>query len=131
MTELTERKLGWGFGIAGGVLLFAAALVALIIAVADLAVSRPVSAATSATEAILFFVVGGLALLFSHLGYRSWSDRPIVSGVLLVVIAIVGWAVLGLATHVLALAGALFVFLAGVLYLVGPLARTVDRAVTA
>lgn len=131
MTDLTERRLGWGFGIAGAILLFAGALVAFIMAGADLALSHATAAATSATSAVFLLVVGGLALFFAHLGNGSWSDRPLVSGVLLIVIAAMGLAVLGLGTNLLALIGAVFVILSGVLYLLGPVTKTLERAVPA
>lgn len=131
MTELTERRLGWGFGLLGAALIAIAAVVSLAFAIADVAIGRGGGAIVMSTEALLLLVVGGLALFFAYLGHRTWSDRPIVSGVLLIVIAAVGWGVLGLGDSVIALVGALFVFLAGVLYLVGPAIQSAKTIATA
>jgi hypothetical protein len=107
------------------------ALISLVVGTVDLVVGRPFGAAGEASAAVVLFVVGGLALFFTYLGHRAWSDRPIASGILLVLLAVVGWAVLGLGANVIALIGALFVFLAGVLFLIEPTKRVVTAAVTA
>jgi hypothetical protein len=120
MSDLTERRLGWGLGVLGGLLIIAAALVSVLVSTADLVAGRPMGALSAGSEAILLFVVGVLAALFSYLAYRPWHDHPVSAGVLLVVLAIVGWAVLGLGGSVLALVGALLVLLAGLLFLVQP-----------
>ncbi len=120
MADLTERRLGWGFGLLGAVLIVVGAIVSLVTMVADFALRSSNVAVAMGTTAVLLFVVGGLAGFFAYLGYKTWSDRPIVSGILLVVVAAIGWVVLGMGTNVIALVGALFVFLAGVLYLIGP-----------
>jgi hypothetical protein len=120
MSDLTERRLGWGFGLLGSVLIGVGGLLALIAGVADLIRGHNGGALGWGTTAIVLFVLAALAYFFVYLGHRTWSDRPLVSGVLLIVIAAVGWAALGLGANVLALVGALFVFLAGVLYMIVP-----------
>jgi CHASE2 domain-containing sensor protein len=82
------------------------------------------------SAAVILFVVGGLALFFAYLGHKAWSDRPLASGILLVLLAGIGWLVLGLGGNVIALIGALFVFLAGVLMLIEPARHAVSAAVT-
>jgi len=120
MSDLTERKLGWGFGLLGGVLLVAAAIVGALIGTFDLVTGRVTGALNAGAEAVLLLAVGMLALLFSYLAYRPWKDHPITAGILLVVVAAVGWGVLGLGGNVIALLGALCVFLAGLLFLLQP-----------
>jgi hypothetical protein len=131
MSELTERKLGWGFGLLGGLLILAAAVVQVAVGAVDLVVGRTIGAFDAGTEAVLLFVVGGLALLFSYLAYRPWSGHPITAGVLLVVIGAIGWGVLGLGGSIIALVGALFVFLAGILFLLQPALTGVKTLATA
>jgi hypothetical protein len=131
MVEITERRLGYGFGLLGGLMILLGALVSLVVGTVDLVVGRPFGAAGEASAAVVLIVVGGLALFFAYLGHRAWSDRPVASGILLVLLAVVGWAVLGLGANVIALIGALFVFLAGVLFLIEPTKRVVTAAVTA
>jgi hypothetical protein len=127
MSDLTERRLGWGLGVLGGLLIIVAAIVSVLVSTADLVTGRPMGALSAASEATLLFVVGILAALFSYLAYRPWQEHPVSAGVLLVVLAIVGWAVLGLGGSVLALVGALLVLLAGLLFLVQPAVTTARR----
>jgi hypothetical protein len=120
MTDVTERRLGWGFGLLGAALIAVGAVVMGIAGIADAVEGRSADALAAGSFALVLLVAAALAGLFAHLGYRAWSDRPLVSGILLVVVAVVGWAALGLGANVFALVGALFVFLAGVLYVLGP-----------
>lgn len=131
MSNLTERNLGFGFGLLGGGLVVLAGLVSLVVGAVDLAMGRLFGAMSAGTEGVVLLVIGGLALLFAYLAHRAWKDRPIVGGVLLVVIAALGWGVLGLGANVIALVGAIFVFLSGVLFLVEPLKSGVTSAATA
>jgi hypothetical protein len=131
MSDLTERKLGWGFGLLGGLLIVAGAIVSAVVGTLYLATGRFAGAFGAGSEAVLLFVVGALALFFAYLAHRSWSDRPIVAGVLLVVIAAIGWGVTGFGGNVIALLGALFVFLAGLLYLLQPALSGVKTLATA
>jgi hypothetical protein len=131
MTDLTERRLGFGFGLLGGALIALGGLVSLVAGAADMIVGHTFAAASAGSLAIVLFVVGGLALLFSWLGHRNWKDRPLVSGVMLVVIAAIGWGVLGFGANLIALIGAIFVFLSGMLYLVEPVRREVHAVATA
>lgn len=129
MTDWTESRLGWGFGLLGAALIVVGGLVALVGAVADIIGRHLGAAAALGTSTIVLFVVGALAFFFAYLGHRAWSDRPLVSGILLIVIAVVGWAALGLGANVVALIGGLFVFLAGVLFLVRPVLDGARRAI--
>jgi hypothetical protein len=131
MSDLTERKLGWGFGLLGGVLIIAGAVVSAFVGTFDLAMGRFAGALGAGSEAVLAFTVGVLALFFAWLAHRSWSDRPIIAGILLVVIAAIGWGVTGLGGNVFVLLGALFVFLAGVLFLLQPALSSVKTLATA
>jgi hypothetical protein len=131
MSDLTERKLGWGFGLLGGVLLVAAAIVGALIGTFDLVTGRLNGALNAGAESVLLLAVGALALLFSYLAYRPWRDHPITAGILLVVVAAIGWGVLGLGGSVIALLGALCVFLAGLLFLLQPALSGVKSLATA
>ncbi|MGI0132632.1 MAG: hypothetical protein ACREDK_06025 [Thermoplasmata archaeon] len=131
MTNLTERTLGYGFGLLGGVLTLVGALVSGVTGLVDLTLGRNFGAGASGSEAAVLLVIGALALFFSYLAYRSWSDRPIAGGVLLVVLGVLGWGALGLGTNLPALVGALFVLLGGILFLVVPLERRITHAAPA
>lgn len=129
MVELTERKLGYGFGLLGGALFLVGAVLSVAVGTIDLVFRHPFGALGAMSEAVVLAVVGGLALFFAYLGHKTWSDRPLVSGVLLALLAGVGWLALGLGANVIALVGALFVFLAGVLFLIEPTRHVVSAAV--
>jgi hypothetical protein len=123
MEYTTERGMGHLFGLLGGLLILVGGVVALAFGFADLVLGRLLGGAGALAEAIVLFVVGALVLLFAHLGEHAWKERPLASGVMLVVLAVIGWAVLGMGSSVLALVGGIFALLAGVLYLIEPAHR--------
>jgi hypothetical protein len=131
MSDLTEQKLGWGFGLLGGVLIVVGAVVSALVGTFDLAMGRFAGALDAGSVAILLLAVGALALFFSYLAHRAWSGKPIIAGILLVVIAAIGWGVTGFGGNVFALLGALFVFLAGLLFLLQPALSSVKTLATA
>jgi hypothetical protein len=131
MAELNEQRLGYGFGLLGGALIALGGLVSLIVGTADLFLGRPNGAVGAASDAVILFVVGGLAMFFAWLARHDWSARPLASGVLLVVLAVVGWAIVGIDASLLALIGSLFAFLAGVLFLLQPAQRAVAAVASA
>jgi hypothetical protein len=131
MSEYPWKRLGHLFGWLGGGLLALGALIALVFGTVGLALGHPLAAVDAVSAAFVLLVVGGLAIVFASLGRREGIDGSAVSGVLLVVLALVGWAMLGLGANVVALIGALFVFLAGLLYLVGPASKVVSSALPA
>jgi hypothetical protein len=131
MSEMVWKRLGHAFGILGGALLALGGLVALVFGAVVLALGHPIYAIDVVSTAIVLFVVGGLAIVFTHLGRRESTEGAAVAGVLLVAVAVVGWAMLGVGANVLALVGALLVFFAGLLYLVDPAKRVVTTALPA
>jgi hypothetical protein len=120
METTTERTMGHLFGLVGGLLLLVGGLVAVIFGSVDLALGRMLGAANVLGEAVVLFVVGALVLLFAHLGEHAWKERPFATGVMLVVLAVISWAVLGISANLLALVGGILALLAGVLYLIEP-----------
>ncbi len=115
----------------GGLLILVGALVALVVGAMDLVVGRPLGSVNAWSESIVLFVVGGLALFFAYLGQHNWRDHALTSGILLVVVALLGWVVLGLGSNLVALVGAIFVFLSGVLFLIEPTRKVVHDVATA
>lgn len=130
MADLTEQRVGYGLGLVGGLLVAVGGLVSLIVGAADLVLGRPFDGLGAASEAVVLFVVGGLAVFFTWLGRHDWSSRPLASGVLLVVLAFLAWVVVGVGANLLALVGSLFVVLAGVLYLLEPAKKAVGAVVS-
>lgn len=130
MAEITEQRVGFGMGLLGGILIALGGLVSLAMGTADFVAGRSAVAANAANEAVVLLVVGGLAAFFAWLGHKAWSARPLVSGVLLVVLAVLAWAVIGVGANLLALIGSVFVVLSGVLYLLEPAKRAATAVVS-
>ena len=123
MVEVSEERLGLVFGLTGGLLLIVGAFLALAGGIVDVVAGHLPGAVTAWSETALLLLVGGLALFFSYLGRHAWHSRPVSTGILLVVTAVLGWATLSLGANLAALIGAVLLFLAGVLVLIPPLAR--------
>jgi hypothetical protein len=115
--SLTERTLGFGFGIAGAVLVAISALVRFVGGVVDVAMGHATSAADAWGGAFVFLVLAGVTGLFAYLGYRRWGTRPYTAGVVLVVVSLVSWLALGVDGSVLALVGVFLALVGGLLYL--------------
>lgn len=130
MESFTERALGHLFGLIGGALIMVGGAVASAFGVADAVLGHPFGAMNALGEAVVLLVVGGLVLLFTHLGEHEWNTRPVASGVLLVILAVIAWGVLTLGSSVLALLGGIFALLAGALYLIEPTARAARMLAT-
>jgi hypothetical protein len=130
MTDWTEQRIGYAFGLLGGGLTALGGLVTLIVGTTYALFGHPLGIVGAVSEAAVLFVVGGLAMFFAWLVRHDWSTRPLAGGLLLVVLAFAGWAILGLGVNVLALVGSLFVLLAGVLFLVEPAKRAASALVT-
>ncbi|MCI4357520.1 MAG: hypothetical protein L3J95_04020 [Thermoplasmata archaeon] len=131
MTGLSERNIAYGFGLLGGLLIALGALAAFAIGAVDLVFGHPFGALSLASEAVVLFVVGVLAGFFSYLGKHGWKDRPFACGVMLVVLSLLGWGFLGFGTNLFSVVGGIFVFLAGVLFLLAPARRAAAAVATA
>jgi hypothetical protein len=127
MEFTTERAMGHLFGLVGGLLILVGGLVAVAFGFVDLALGRMIGAAGALGGAVVLFVVGALVLLFTHLGEHGWKERPVAPGVLLVILAAIGWAALGLGANLIALVGGILTLLAGVLYLIEPAQHAVSK----
>jgi hypothetical protein len=131
MKDFSEREIGHLFGLIGGIVLLAGALLAMLTGAVDLALGRMFDGSAAVSQAIVLGVVGGLVLAFSQLGKHAWGNRPVTSGVLLVVLALVGWIALGLGSNVLGLLGGLLALMGGLLYLMDPVLRAASSLVYA
>ena len=69
-------------------------------------------------RSVIDVVVALMVGLFTVLGRSSDHDRTLAAGIILVVLAFIGWFALGLTGEILALVGVLFALIAGILYLV-------------
>lgn len=117
MTRLGDRNLGFLFGVLGAVVLVAVGLIDFLGGFVFLALGSGHSAIAAWGRSVVYVIVGLIVGLFAFLGRSGGNDRTLTAGVILVVLAIVGWFALGFAGGVLELLAALFALIAGVLYL--------------
>ncbi|MGA8710313.1 MAG: hypothetical protein WB786_03670 [Thermoplasmata archaeon] len=117
MSSSGDRNLGFLFGALGAVFLVAAGVVDFLGGFVFLAFGLGGHAIGAWDRSLVNVVVGVIVGLFTFVGRSGGKDRAVTAGVILVVLAIVGWLGLGLAGGVLELLGALFALIAGILYL--------------
>lgn len=117
MVEAGDRRIGSLFGILGAILLGASGLLEGIRGVVDLAIGRGSGAFTPIEGALVLIVFALIVGFFSILGRSPTGDRSLLAGGVLIVLALVGWLLLGTATGVLALLGTLCALVAGVVFL--------------
>jgi|SRR5271170_1441671 len=117
MSGSSNRSLGFVFGILGAVLIVLEGILDFLRSAIFLAVGHPFLAWDEFTASLLFVVLGIVLGLFVALGRARDRDRALASGVVLVVLAILGIFVLGQANGLLGLLGTIFILIAGLLYI--------------
>lgn len=118
MASSRDRDLAFLFGVLAAVLLLVEGVIDFFGGFVLLAFGSGVHALGAWDRSVIDVVVGLVVGLFAFLGRSGTSDRTLAAGVVLVVLAIVGWFGLGFSNGVLALVAALFSLTAGVLYVV-------------
>jgi hypothetical protein len=117
MSSGGDRRLGMMFGLVGALLLILAGLLDLVSGVVFVAFGHGSRAFGAWSESVVLIVVGVLIGFFAFFGRTHDRDRSFAAGLILVVLAVVGWLVLGFATGVVPLLGSVFVLVGGVLFL--------------
>jgi hypothetical protein len=118
MTDPGDRRIAFIFGILGAALLGVEALVALIEGVVYFAIRHVPHGFGSLEQAVLLLVMALLVGFFASVGSLRGGDRTLAAGVVLIVLAVVGWAVLGFGGAVLSLVGSILVLISGIVFLV-------------
>ena len=118
MSAEGDRRLAMIFGVLAAVLLVLASLVRFLVGVAFLATGHQFAALGAGGEAVIFLVLALLIGFFALFGRSRTPDRSVAAGVILVVLAIVGWLALGFAGSLLAILAAVFTLISGILFLV-------------
>ncbi len=101
----------------GAVLLAVEAILDLARGVFDLAVRRAGIASFPFAEALVLIVLALIVGFFSAYGGLRPGGSAIVAGAVLIVLAIVGWLLLGLGGGILAILGAVLMLVAGIVFL--------------
>lgn len=118
MSSVGNRGLAFLLGLLGALLLIIAGVVDFVGGFVFLAFGAGGHALGAWARSVIDVVVGILVGLFAAVGHSGGSDRSLGAGVVLVVLAVVGWFALGFGGELIALIAALFVLLSGILYLV-------------
>ncbi len=118
MPEHGGRGLGLLFGALGGALIVLEGLIDFVRGAFFLAVGHPYLGLGALGASFLFVVLGLVLILFAFLGSGRHNDRALASGVVMVVVALLGIFLLGFASGLIGLLGAIFVLIGGLLYLV-------------
>ncbi|HYB79781.1 MAG TPA: hypothetical protein VEG66_08515 [Thermoplasmata archaeon] len=113
-----NRGIAFMFGVLGAILLIVAAAADFIGGFVLLAFGSGGHALGAWGRSVIDIVMALLVGLFSVFGRSGDRERTLAAGVVLVVLAFVGWFALGLAGEILALVGVLFALIAGILFLV-------------
>ena len=124
MATTDNRGLAFLFGILGAILLILVGVVDFVGGFVFLALGNGAHALGSWDRSAIYVVVGIVAALFAGVGHSGSHDRALGAGVILVVLAVVGWLGLGFGGDLLALLAALFFLISGILYLVSSQVRT-------
>ena len=111
------RGLALIFGILGALILVLGGVIDFVGGFVFLALGLGGHALGAWYRSVIYVVVGIVIGLFTVIGRSGGKDRTFTAGVVLIVLAIVGWFGLGLADGLFALLAALFALIAGILYL--------------
>jgi len=111
-----ERNLGFLFGGLGALLLVVAGVLDFFGAFVSIALGFGHPALGLFTRSVIDVIVGLLVGLFALYGRSVDRDRTFSAGVVLIVLAVVGWFGLGLGADIVGLLGALFALIGGILY---------------
>jgi hypothetical protein len=105
------------FGLLAAALLIVAAILRFFIGILFLATGHGLAGIGSFASSIIFVVVGLIIGLFSVIGRSRAEDRSIAIGVILIVLAVLGWLVLGFSSSLLAIIAGVLTLIAGILFL--------------
>lgn len=118
MAGESNRRIAFLFGALGAILLIIGAAADFIGGFLFLATGAGGHALGAWGRSVVDIVVALLVGLFAVFGRSGDRERTLAAGVVLVVLAFVGWFALGLVGEIFALIGVLFALIAGILFLV-------------
>jgi hypothetical protein len=113
-----NRRIAFILGILAALLLLISAFLHFVVGVGLLVTGAGRPGLGSLGASIVEVVVALLFGFFSVLGRSPGNDRSLAAGLVLIVLAVVGWAALGFGGELLALLAAVLALVAGVLFLV-------------
>jgi hypothetical protein len=118
MSSDGDRRLAFVFGVLGALFLVLASVLRFFLGVVFLATGHGYIGVGAIGQSIIYLVVGLLVGLFALFGRRRGSDQALTAGIVLIVLAILGWFFLGFGGSILALLGSVFALIAGIVFVV-------------
>ncbi len=118
MSAATDHRVASLFGLLAAALLVVQGILDLVSGVVYLAVGHGGRAFGSLDESLILIVVGLIVAFFAVTGRSRANERSLGTGVVLVVLALVGWLILGFGGTVLGLLGTVLILVSGVVFLV-------------
>jgi hypothetical protein len=117
MAGQDDRRIAFVLGAIAAILLLVDALLHFIAGIALLITGATHPGVGSIGSSVIEIVVALLIGAFAYFGRTRGGDRSVAAGVVLIVLAIVGWLALGFGGSLLALLAAILALVAGVLFL--------------
>jgi len=112
------RSFALLFGLLGALVLVLVGIIDFVGGFVLLAIGAGGHALGAWSRSLVEVVVGLIIGVFAFVGRTGPHDRGLAAGVVLVVIAVVGWLGLGFGGELFALLAVLFTLISGILYLV-------------
>ncbi len=112
-----DRRIGFIFGILGAALFVLSGLLSLVGGLVVFALGHPARGLGDWDHAAILVAVGLITGLFALVGRARGRDDGLLAGVVLIVIALLGWLALGFGSGVLSILGVVCVLIGGVVYL--------------
>jgi hypothetical protein len=120
MTADRDRRYGTILGAIAAILLVLDGIVSILRGFLFLAFGYGFRVVTAEFgQSIVFIGLGILVGLLAFFGRRGVEDRPMIAGIGMIVLAIVGWFALGLGGGLLGILSAVLMLLSGVFFLIG------------
>lgn len=121
MVSESDRRLGLIFGVLGSALIVLDGILRAIVGAIFLVFGHAMSALGTWDQAFVLIAVGLITGVFSVYGRSGPRERALAAGVVLIVLAIIGWFALGFGNGLVALLGSILILIGGILFLVaGP-----------
>jgi hypothetical protein len=114
----SNRGLGLLFGLLGAALLVLDGLFEFALGALFLVIRHPVAGVGAVDQAVIFIVLGLIVGFFTIFGRSRGHDETMAAGLVLIVLAFVGWLALGFASGLISLLASVLILIAGILFLV-------------
>jgi hypothetical protein len=117
MSDGGDRRLGFIFAAIGAALFLLAGVLGLISGAVFLALGHGAHGLDAWSHAVVLLVLGLIVGVFAMIGRGRGRDQALMAGVVLLVLALVGWLALGLGFGLLSILGEVCVVVGALVFL--------------